>query len=258
MESAEYKTLFEQEETHCWYRALRRLAAERTDEALGRRSRDAPEPRILDAGCGTGGMLRRLQDRGAVQGLDVESMALRFACTRGRFPLTRGSVGRLPYRPASFDLVISLDVIYHRAVPSDLEALMEFRRVLSPDGVLILNLPAFESLRSSHDRAVHTARRYTRAGLTALLKQAGFRVERMNYWNSLLLGPLALLRLGRRSKGKPGSGEAVPASDVVALPGWLNWCLGRILAAETLWLRRFDFPAGLSLMAVARPKREDE
>lgn len=257
MEDHEYATLFAQEEEYFWYRGLRRLVEQQAALALGRRAgrrttatggpgtSRSEGARILDAGCGTGGMLARLARQGAPTGLDFSATALRFARRRTGAPLLRGSVERLPFRDEAFDLIVSLDVLYHRAVASDLEALREFRRCLRPGGTLILNLPAFESLRSSHDAAIHTARRYRRGPLRALLGSAGLETARVTYWNTLLFPALAAVRLRRRS-------QARPVSDLTTLPGPLNRLLAAILDLERAWLRTADLPFGLSLLVVAR------
>lgn len=288
MEPAEYETLFAHEESFWWYRGLRRLVMERVAEILGRRDtplpREAP-PRILDAGCGTGGMLARLKEEGSAYGLDVSPRALALASRRAPVPLCRGSVGALPFRSGSFAVIVSLDVLYHRMVESEQTALREFRRCLAPGGMLVLNLPAYEGLRSAHDEAIHTARRFRRGALRRLLGQAGLEPVRVTYWNTLLFPGLALIRLLRRpraarrgrsagaagraqsaggvgqarSTGGPGNARGTgrsPRSEVAALPSPLNRALEQVLALERRWLRRRDLPYGLSLLALARRPKE--
>jgi SAM-dependent methyltransferase len=267
MEPGEYRTLFDLEESYWWYQGLHRLVEREVRQARSRaaanrhRIPDDPgttpstiattsTPRILDAGCGTGGMARRLAAFGCVFGLDWSPLALELARRRGPFRWTRGSVECLPYRSESFDLVISLDVLYHRGVRSDLEALREFRRCLRPGGTLILNLPAYESLRSGHDAAVHTARRYRRAPLRALLAEAGLEPVKVTHWNGLLFSALAAMRwLGI---GRAFTGGSRGDSDLRPLPRPINRLLIGILDLERAWLRRGGLKVGLSILAVAR------
>ena len=54
-----------------------------------------------------------------------------------------------------------LSFVYHEAVDSDRAALAEFRRVLRPGGRLLIQVPAYDWLRSRHDREVATRERYT-------------------------------------------------------------------------------------------------
>ena len=51
----------------------------------------------------------------------------------------------------------------HQAIRDDAPVLATLNRALKPGGALILNLVAFEFLRSPHDLAVHTRERYTRS-----------------------------------------------------------------------------------------------
>jgi SAM-dependent methyltransferase len=246
MEPSEYQILFAQEEWHCWYRALRNLVEE---QVLSRFDGTRGPIRILDAGCGTGGMLRRLEGLGSSFAIDNSRLALDLARRRSSLPLGLASVGALPFRSSSFDLMLSLDVLYHRQVESDLVALREAHRCLRPGGVLVLNLPAYAFLRSRHDTAVHTARRYHRRGLRRLLAEAGLEVERITYWNTVLFPALALYRLAGRMIA-PGGGPTL--SDVRSLPAPVNHFLLGVLDLERLWLRHRDLSFGLSLMAIAR------
>lgn len=241
MEPREYQTLRSLEERFWWYRGLHRRVLDALPE---------PAEHILDAGCGTGGMLAKVASRGQVHGIDFSPHALRFARERGLTRLGRASVEALPFRARSFDVVISLDVLYHRAVVDDSQAMREFRRVLRPGGRVILNLPAFESLRSSHDTAIHTARRYERKALAHQLEQCGLRPVRLSYWNALLFPALAAVRLVRKREA-----EGNPESDVRPLPDAVNGVLDGILEVERGLMKGIQFPAGLSILAVAeRPE----
>lgn len=241
MEPIEYKTLRELEDSFWWYRGIHRLVL----DAL----RDLPPSTILDAGCGTGGLLARIALTHHTFGLDFSPHALRLARERGLPRLLRASVEQVPMRDASVDAIISLDVLYHAAVSDDEGALREFRRLLRPGGRLVLNLPAFPSLRSSHDAAIHTARRYRRGPLEQKLRRAGFEIDRITYWNTLLFPGLAAVRWLRRPSA---NGAAPPKSDVAELPGWINGLLEGTLRIEQQIVRRMDLPFGLSLLVVAR------
>src|SRR5262245_47667683 len=134
MELSEYDNIAQLEEKHWWYQgmaaiSLSLLAAHAAP--LGNRSR----LRILDAGCGPGGMLSQLARWGRSIGIDFHPLACTYAKSRG--PIARASVEHLPFANESFDILTSFDVLYHRAVVDDLGALSEFYRVLAPGGVLL-------------------------------------------------------------------------------------------------------------------------
>ena len=119
---------------------------------------------LLDAGCGTGGLLARLSralpDRDAI-GLDADRVACERAAAKSGRPVCAGSVNALPFADGAFGAIFSADVLCHEGVDEG-AALAQFHRVLCERGVLILNLPAYSWLMSAHDRAVANVRRYNR------------------------------------------------------------------------------------------------
>ncbi len=249
MELAEYDAIRALEESHWWYQGLWELTLSRLVSSLG----EAPgSSRVLDAGCGTGGLLRRLIDsHGSGFGIELSPRGIEHASRRGIETLTLGSVDSLPFRDGTFDAVISNDVIYHRNADAP-RALAEFRRVLSPGGTLLMNLPALESMRGSHDVVVHTHRRFTRRELRDLLIQADLNPVQLSYRNSLLYPAAWLVRKLKRPEQSGGEAR----SDLSALPALLNGLLLAALRLENLLMKWVDFPVGLSLFCEA--KRPDK
>lgn len=244
MEPAEYALMDSAEDGMWWYRA----AHARVRDAL--RERPGAAGPLLDAGCGTGGLLRVLaRDLAAQQpvGLEYRPEAARRAADKSGRPVTAGDANRLPFPDASFGAAVSVDVICHAGV-EPARALAELHRVLRPGGTLVLNLPAYDWLRSAHDARVHNARRFTRAGATRLLEQAGFAAIAGRYWNGLLLPLMVLQRkLLQRRADAP--------SDVTEFPPLLDSMLHTVSEAER-WLgaRGLGMPAGGSvLMLATRP-----
>jgi SAM-dependent methyltransferase len=245
MERSEYTTMAAVEDRHWWYGGMRAIAAALLDSVYA----EGHTLRILDAGCGTGGNALFLRRYGQVVGIDLAPEALELGSRRLPGALARGSVLEIPFADASFDLVTSFDVLYHRAVRDEGQALHEAARVLRHGGRLLIRLPAYEFLRSKHDRAVHTRRRYTAGEARALLMAGGFAVERSSYVNSLLF-PLPLAqRLIERALPALEHGD----SDMALPPAAVNEALRWPLAAEAAWLARGgSFPAGLSIVGLAR------
>lgn len=229
---------------HWWYGGMRAISAALLDPIYEGRA----GLRILDAGCGTGGDARYLGRYGQVVGLDLapEAAALVGAQLPGRF--ARGSVLALPFADASFDLVTSFDVLYHQGVPDEAVALAEARRVLRPGGRLLVRLPAYEWLRSRHDRQVHTRRRYTAGEVRRMIADAGFEVERLTYALCLLFPIPATSRLLERFTPDPGDESAMGLP-----PAPLNAALRLPMALEAAWLGLGgSFPFGLSIVCLAR------
>jgi SAM-dependent methyltransferase len=234
MEPGEYALMDAAEDHMWWYRALHR----RMTDAL------APfHGAILDAGCGTGGLLARLRiERPDLRtvGVDWSAPAAARAAAKAEVPVVRGSVNALPFADACFDAVAAADLLCHSAVDPP-HALAEFRRVLRPGGRLVINMPAYPWLFSAHDRQVHNVRRSTARQLRDMLRDAGFIAVRCGYWNSLLLPVMVLERklLARQAT----------ASDVAPFPPWLDATFHVMTEIE----RRLPFrlPAGGSVLATA-------
>ncbi|NJP07867.1 MAG: class I SAM-dependent methyltransferase [Chloroflexaceae bacterium] len=234
------------ESRHWWHGGMRATAA----AMLATRQHPGPAATMLDAGCGTGGNLWFLQRyHGRVFGVDLSPAALERVPATLAQQVSRASVLTLPFVDHCFDLVTSFDVLYHCGVPDERAALLEVQRVLRPGGYLLLRLPAYEWLRSKHDRAVHTRRRYTARQVQQLLHETGYVIERCSYVNSLLF-PLALVqRLLERVLPAVEQAE----SDLTLPPASVNRMLRLPLALEAQWLRLGQrFPYGLSVLCLAR------
>ncbi len=242
MEPDAYRETAGAEGSHFWFRELRWIWTRLL--RAGAKTSASEGSLLLDAGCGTGGNLGRLPATWRAVGIDRSPIALGFARERVGSPLVQGSITALPFRDRSVRAAICLDVIYHRAVEDDVAALREIRRVLEPGGVAVINVPAFESLRSSHDEAVHTARRYDREMLSRQIRRADLDPLRVLYWNGLLLPVSAFVRLARRGKAVK-SDISLPPEPLNALLSGIGWIDSRLALAGLL-------PAGLSVVALAR------
>jgi SAM-dependent methyltransferase len=234
MEQAEYALMDAAEDRMWWYRALHARLCDALRDVRGR---------VLDAGCGTGGLLAALQGRRPDLirfGVEWDETAAVRAGGKSAAVIARGSVNALPFADDSFDAAVSADVLCHSGV-DPVAALAELRRVLRPGGRLVVNMPAYQWMLSAHDRRVHNVRRLTAGGAAAMLRQAGFRQMRAGYWNGLLL-PLMILQRKILARG-----DAM--SDVAVFSPWLE----AILHGMTEFERRLPFPlpAGGSVLATA-------
>ena len=238
MNAEEYERMYRLEDTYWWFLGRHRLAADLLDRGFERR-RDL---RILDIGCGTGAMSVRLAAWGQVVSADFSPLALAFSRRRGLHRLCAADAMRLPFRDASFDAVVALDILEH--LPDDAAAAREIRRVLRPGGRLVATVPAYPSLWSAHDVALMHQRRYVAPQFRRLMEEGGLTVRRLTYATTLLF-PIAwtVRMLTRRSP--------TPKANLVALPGAANRLLVGVTQAENALLRVCDLPFGLSVCCVA-------
>jgi SAM-dependent methyltransferase len=230
------------EDRHWWYRG-RRTVLDGVIAGLGLPA----EPRILDAGCGSGRFMVELAKLGTVTGVELSDTSVSLARQRQLGEVVEGSVLEMPFPENSFDLAVSLDVIEH--LEDDLAALRELRRTVAPGGALLVTVPAYQWLWSGHDEINHHHRRYTRRSLQRVAEQAGWHQVRTTYFNSLLLPVAILLRVLDRFNTKTTESSL----DLWIPPEPLNWLLERPLALEAALITRGGrIPAGLSLLAVFR------
>jgi SAM-dependent methyltransferase len=232
------------QDDHWWFVGRRKIISTVLNAGLEPESGDGR--RILDVGCGTGTNLRELQRFGTVKGIDTEPAAVEFCHRQGESDVELVDGTELPFPGASFDLVTLLDVIEH--VEKEQVLLSEVGRVLAPGGRILVTVPAYAWMWGAQDELSHHYRRYTRRGLLASFKNAGFEPLRVSYFNTFLFPPIAAIRLLRRLRPPP----AELHSDLeLNRPGPLNSLLSRLFGLEAPLLRRMNLAFGVSIIGLA-------
>jgi 2-polyprenyl-3-methyl-5-hydroxy-6-metoxy-1,4-benzoquinol methylase len=235
------QSMFDSQERHWWFTTKRNIVVDQIDRALDPKT----SVRVLDVGCGSGLMIKVLEKYGDVYGLDASEQCLEFCRKLGGANLCRGELPDLvPYLPNSFALITALDVIEH--IDNDIGSLDKIFELLEAEGLLLLTVPALNFMWTRFDEVNNHKRRYSKNELHRKLVGAGFVVESISYYNSLLF-PLAFVgRMYTKFFGSKSTSEVDPPMPVV------NWVFTKIFGLERYYLRRFRFPIGLSLIAVAR------
>jgi SAM-dependent methyltransferase len=140
-----------------------------------------PGRSVLNIGAGQGSFTQLLEDQGhQVVSSDVSPAAVAVLASRVRGDAIQADMTNLPYPDGSFDAVVAGEVIEH--ISNEDKALSEAARVLRPDGVLALSVPAHPSWFGASDEWAGHVRRYTRATLTSAIVSAGFTLERLQPW----------------------------------------------------------------------------
>jgi len=244
MRREQLEEMRELEDEYWWFVGRRRMVRD-----LVRRHMSGRESlRVLDAGCGTGGTLAALEGVGELWGCDISTEALGMCRLRGLDRLVQSSVEALDFDDASFDVVISCDVLEH--VEDDAGAMRELARVLRPGGICVLTLPAYKWLWSEHDEALGHLRRYVAGEVRKLVEGAGLGMEKFTGAVALALPMIVLYRMFTRLTRRKRDDAA--RTSLVLLPGPVNGMLIRLLDLENLLMRRLRLPWGASLVAVAR------
>jgi SAM-dependent methyltransferase len=241
MELDEYRKLADVEDRMWYFHALNRRVVHWL-----RRLAPRDDAEVLDAGCGTGGLIKDIRaaaPRSHVVGLDFSPTACRLAHERTGVEIVEGSITELPFADATFDGVVSADVVCQ--VEDGAAAIREFARVVRPGGAVLVNVPAYRWLWSYHDDTCHTRHRYTRGEVVDHFRAAGIEVVHATYANLL---PLPLIA-ARRKLLRPSHAT----SDVRLYPAPVEAVFGCLAALEWSWQRHgVASPAGSSVFVAGR------
>ena len=246
MNPDEYRNLSEVERLHWFYRTKRQIARYWLLKCYPLQKDSV----LADCGAGTGLFAREMSSVCKVIAIDSEEEALHLAEQNlGKENVRHGSCDALPLEDSSVDCLTALDVLEH--VKNDRQAVSEFARVLKPDGVAVIIVPAMQSLWSDWDEALHHYRRYQHASLLKLFDTTSFKITHWNYINVLALPAVfAVRKLRWLFRGGPTQNSTTRLEDKI-LPGWLDAGMSitfKALACQGL----IRFPAGVSLLAVVK------
>ena len=239
MNDEEFRLLDRIEEDHWWFVGKRLILRAVLEESLD-------EHRVLDLGCGTGGILRDVLSESVCVGVDRNALALEICARNGAGHLVRGDLTELPFRSESFDAVLLMDVIEH--LDDDAGFLRAAADLCAPGGRVIVAVPAFQLLWSQHDETFEHRRRYSARQLVRVIRAAGLEPRRLTYTNTLIFPLAAVWRL---ASYRLGLGRMAPKHDFWPIPSWLNRILTWVYSIEAGLLRRFDLPFGVSVMCIA-------
>ncbi len=246
MKHEEYERMYRFEDTYWWFVARRHLIVSLLQTHYPRDGR----LHILDIGCGTGAMLDELAPFGPVVGADFSPEALQFCVTRGiQAPLARADVRRLPFADSTFDVVTAMDIIEH--IDDDKAASCEIFRVLKPGGRLFVTVPAFPSLWSEHDEALHHYRRYTKPRLKDLFQRVGLAVDKISYTVTALFPPIWVYRQISNLLPKPQD-DGEKKANLVNFSQPINKALLSLSNWETQLVQNANLPFGVTVVCIAR------
>lgn len=240
MESTTYAVEANVEATHWWFTERRRLFG-----GIIAAMKLPVNARILDIGTSTGTNLRMLRDLGFTnfEGVDQSEEAIRWCANKGLGKVTSGDVCALPFSDMSFDLVLATDIIEH--VDDDIGALREIRRVLKPEGRVLITVPAFRMLWGLQDDVSHHKRRYRARELLERIAVSDLQAGQHFYFNYLLFLPILCARTVVRWAGIRIQSENQLNN------GFINRILRWIFRADVATAPHLHPPFGVSYLLVA-------
>lgn len=240
MDRKVFDRMAELDSQHWWFTARHRIL----NAVIERYVRPPADARILEIGAGTGHNLAMLSRFGSVEASELDPVARDLASERLGKPVLEAALPDLSMFPAdSYDLIALLDVLEH--VPDDTASLAAIYTRLKPGGTLLLTVPINPWMWSAHDVAHHHHRRYRQSEIERLTKAAGFRIDMISPFNTLLFPAIAAARGIGKLRGDESSDDAMPRP-------FINATLDRIFGLESSLIGRVPMPVGVSLVAVLR------
>ncbi|MGE3550307.1 MAG: methyltransferase domain-containing protein [Geobacter sp.] len=145
--------------------------------------------RILDVGCGMGGLFKSLLNRDAQElyGIDFSAVAIEKISQRMRGVFMVGDVHQLPYDNSFFDRIVCIETLEHVDRPD--QVLSEIHRTLKAGGGLLITVPdkQYDLAPEKWPGGVSLhINRFDSTGLVELTKNAGFLIESCEMINGVL------------------------------------------------------------------------
>jgi SAM-dependent methyltransferase len=233
--AAEYRTLYQR---HWWWRAREAAIMRQVSSLL------APNGlhNILDVGCGDGLLFEALASYGRVEGVEIDPLTVA-PDSPWRERIHFGPFDE-SFRPdRRYDLILMLDVLEH--LPNPAAALRHAAALLTDRGAVLVTVPAFRALWTSHDDLNRHFTRYTKASFAELAAASGVRVSRSWYLFHWLFPAKLAVRIKERLVAPKPASPAIP-------PALINAVLVAATRLEQATLSRLPMPFGSSLAAVCR------
>lgn len=244
----EYESLYHtEEEKNWWFVARRDMLLKFFD-----RYKIPKDAKILDIGCASGAFLLLLKNLGYTNltALDYSPEAIEQVKKNGIENAYVMDGHKPEFDDNSFDVLISSDSLEH--LENDELALGNWHKLLKPEGVVFILVPAYNFLWTEHDDVNYHFRRYTRTMLTQKATKAGFEIVHSGYNYVLLFIPTAIVRgilrlMSRRQKHDPASG-----GQILKLPFIVNKLFIMYQKFENTISKYVTMPFGVTTFVVLK------
>mgnify|MGYP001614800396 CR=1 FL=1 len=239
MDTREFHEMYQLEDTHWWFVTKRKFI-----QVILQGKKFS---RILDIGCGTGKNLEILSKYGKTYGIDPSPLAIKYCHQRHLKNLQLATINSMKFPENYFDLITLFDVLSHKSIVDDHQAISKLCRIIKPHGYLLITDVAFQFLWGPHDLAFHEKKRYSRFELISLLNQSGFKIKKASYYFCSTFPLLVINRLFKKIIYKNKH-----ASDVNQVQSIINCFFIWLYKFELQLFKKINLPFGSSIIILAQ------
>lgn len=240
----EYIKMADVEDKHWWYKNLNELVVNTVNKSENK------EIKIVDAGCGTGGLLSTLKKQGFsnISGFDLSETGVEIGQKRS-LNVQQSNITDIDklYQPNTIDVITSNDTFYFFSPEQRLEITNKFYTLLKPNGLVILNLPALSAFRGIHDVSVGCTYRFNRQDIYTIFDPDKYELVRSVYWPFLLSPIIFFSRWTQRIRLALNPNTAIE-SDIDLPSNSINTLLYKLVRFENKWLPIKLFASSLFLV----------
>jgi SAM-dependent methyltransferase len=228
--------------------------ARAVDEVL-RSVRHTPSV-ILEVGCSSGFLLQELRSRlpqHVLIGSDYTRGTLDILAQKvSGIPLIQFDLTKCPLPDGLVDIAVLLNVLEH--IDDHAAAMRHLFRVVRPGGSVVIEVPAASALFDVYDRALMHCRRYDMPALVALVRGAGFEIERQSHLGFFVYPAFYLSK--RLNQMRYPTGSAADDQKVVErtirLTGKFSRIMHGAMAIERMLRRYVYLPFGVRCLMTCR------
>lgn len=243
----EYEKKYHLVEKENWWFVMRRKSVLTQIRRISKNFQNKPS--ILEVGCSSGLLSLELQKAGFdITAMDISPEAVEKALKNGVKKVVCQDGQDIKLDENSFDIIIASDVLEH--IQNEKDAVTNWLSLLKKNGVMIVYVPAFQSLWSRFDEINMHYKRYRVGELSKLMQDRGAKVIYKSYWNLFLFLPVFIIRFIKRTLGE--SDEAARA-QINLPPKPVNFALKMLVGFENkLMSFGISLPFGISCMVIAK------